>query len=100
MQARGPVFDLSSESQQPHLRHQDLQTSYLSSKNSYEAKALFLPALAQRNLHGVCPERHFSLENLTSIAYFSHSGYTLIFGAKGEGSPARPHLRDTDEHAV
>ncbi len=31
----------------------------------------------------------FSLEYLTSAVYLSRSGYTLIFGAKGEGSPAR-----------
>jgi len=31
-----------------------------------------------------------SLEYLTSAVYLSRSGYTLIFGAKGEGSPARP----------
>ncbi len=46
--------------------------------------------LAQRKFREVCPERHFSLENLTSAVYISHSGYTLIFGAKGEGSPVRP----------
>ena len=32
----------------------------------------------------------FSLEYLTSAVYLSHSGYTLVFGAKGEGSLARP----------
>ncbi len=31
----------------------------------------------------------FSIEYLTSAVYLSRSDYTLIFGAKGEGSPAR-----------